>query len=114
MIKPWCPTQPGGGATPLTKPNMAVMGESRLDQVDLSSHLPGKEYRARLKRAQRRLLQLRLVFAGLIGTEDLGPPVCLVFEGWDSAGKGGAIKRLVAGLDPRHVRVVQYAAPSDY
>jgi polyphosphate kinase 2 (PPK2 family) len=36
----------------------------------------------------------------------------VLFEGWDAAGKGGCIKRLVAPLDPRHVRVVQYAAPS--
>ncbi|MGB7861227.1 MAG: UDP-galactose-lipid carrier transferase, partial [Acidimicrobiia bacterium] len=90
------------------------MTDSRLDLVDLSASLAKKEYRKRVASAQRRLLQLRLVFAGLIGDQGLGPPVCLVFEGWDSAGKGGAIKRLVAGLDPRHVRVVQYAAPSEY
>jgi polyphosphate kinase 2 (PPK2 family) len=35
-----------------------------------------------------------------------------MFEGWDAAGKGGAIKRLVAPLDARHVRVEQYAAPT--
>ena len=38
--------------------------------------------------------------------------MCVVFEGWDASGKGGAIKRLVAQLDPRHVRVVQFAAPT--
>ena len=42
----------------------------------------------------------------------LGPPLCVLFEGWDASGKGGAIKRLVDHLDPRHVRVVQYAAPT--
>ena len=36
----------------------------------------------------------------------------MLFEGWDASGKGGAIKRLVDHLDPRHVRVVQYAAPT--
>ena len=36
----------------------------------------------------------------------------VVFEGWDASGKGGAIKRLVSGLDPRHVRVKQFAAPT--
>jgi polyphosphate kinase 2 (PPK2 family) len=36
-----------------------------------------------------------------------------VFEGWDASGKGGAIKRLVGGLDPRHVRVQSYAAPTE-
>ncbi len=35
-----------------------------------------------------------------------------MLEGWDASGKGGAIKRLVAKLDPRHVRVKQYAAPT--
>ena len=38
--------------------------------------------------------------------------MCVLFEGWDASGKGGAIKRLVAQLDPRHVRVVQFAAPT--
>src|SRR5437763_322867 len=40
------------------------------------------------------------------------PPLCVVFEGWDASGKGGAIKRLVSPLDPRHVRVAQFAAPT--
>lgn len=90
------------------------MDGQRLENVDLNADLGKKEYRKRLRDAQRRLLQLRLVYAGLIEDKLLGPPVCLVFEGWDGGGKGGAIKRLVAGLDPRHVTVVQYAAPSEY
>ena len=36
-----------------------------------------------------------------------------MFEGWDASGKGGALKRLVEKLDPRHVRVAQFAAPTD-
>ena len=36
----------------------------------------------------------------------------LVLEGWDAGGKGGAIKRLVAPLDARHVRVAAFAAPT--
>jgi polyphosphate kinase 2 (PPK2 family) len=48
----------------------------------------------------------------LIGEKKLGPPVCVLFEGWDASGKGGAIKRLVEPMDPRHVRVVQFAAPT--
>ena len=38
--------------------------------------------------------------------------MCIVFEGWDAAGKGGAIKRLVEPLDPRHVHVAPFAAPT--
>jgi AMP-polyphosphate phosphotransferase len=84
----------------------------RLDEVDLSKSLTRKEEERRLNRAWERLAQLRLTLGGLIGERELGPPVCVVFEGWDASGKGGAIKRLVAPLDPRHVRVVQFAAPT--
>ena len=52
------------------------------------------------------------MLGGLVGERGIGPPVCVLFEGWDASGKGGAIKRLVATLDPRHVRVVQFAAPT--
>jgi polyphosphate kinase 2 (PPK2 family) len=84
----------------------------RLDELDLSLKLSRAEEGERLEAAQTRLLQLRLVLGGLIGDGRLGPPVCVVLEGWDASGKGGAIKRLVASLDPRHVRVKQFAAPS--
>jgi polyphosphate kinase 2 (PPK2 family) len=39
--------------------------------------------------------------------------VILVFEGWDAAGKGGAIKRLTALMDPRGYKVWPIAAPRD-
>ncbi len=84
----------------------------RLDALDLSLSLSREEEAERLAAAQKRLLALRLELGGLIGSGELGPPVCIVFEGWDASGKGGAIKRLVAELDPRHVRVVQFAAPT--
>jgi AMP-polyphosphate phosphotransferase len=83
-----------------------------LDEVDLTLSLSRGEEERELKAAWKRLAQLRLTLAGLIGERRLGPPLCVVFEGWDAAGKGGAIKRLVAPLDPRHVRVAQFAAPS--
>ena len=66
----------------------------------------------RLEQAQQRLLRLRLLLGGQIGEQQIGPPLCCVFEGWDASGKGGAIKRLVAPLDPRFVRVSQFAAPT--
>ncbi|MDA8297642.1 MAG: UDP-galactose-lipid carrier transferase [Actinomycetota bacterium] len=84
----------------------------RLDAVDLTRRLARPESEQRLAALQRRLLHLRLIGAGLIGAR-LAPPLCVVFEGWDAAGKGGAIKRLVASLDPRHVTVRQYAAPDE-
>jgi polyphosphate kinase 2 (PPK2 family) len=85
----------------------------RLDELDLSLRLSRGEEARRLDIAQLRLLQLRLLAGGLIGDSGtLGPPVCVVFEGWDASGKGGCIKRLVTPLDPRHVRVAQFAAPT--
>jgi polyphosphate kinase 2 (PPK2 family) len=84
----------------------------RLDQVDLSQKLGKKEYEERLAAAQWRLAALRLQLAGLIGDGRLGPPVLLLFEGWDASGKGGAIKRLTGELDHRHVRVAAFAAPT--
>ena len=85
---------------------------SRLSEVDLSAQLSKKEYGARLEAASDRLLHLRLLLGGQLGEHRLGPPLCVVFEGWDASGKGGAIKRLVAPMDPRHVRVAQFAAPT--
>jgi len=85
---------------------------TKLDALDLSADLPKKEAKQRLKAAQQRMQELRLELAGLDGEPDLGPPLCVVLEGWDASGKGGAIKRLVGKLDPRHVRVKQYAAPT--
>jgi polyphosphate kinase 2 (PPK2 family) len=84
----------------------------RLDEVDMSKSLSRKEEERGLDRAWERLAQLRLTLGGQIGEREVGPPVCVVFEGWDASGKGGAIKRLVAQIDPRHVRVVQFAAPT--
>ena len=85
----------------------------RLDDLDLSLKLSAADEAERLSAAQQRLLQLRLLAGGLLGNpEQLGPPLCILFEGWDASGKGGCIKRLVAPLDPRHVRVAQFAAPT--
>ncbi len=84
----------------------------RLDEVDLTLSLNRKEEERELRACGERLAQLRLTLAGLVGECRLGPPLVVVFEGWDASGKGGAIKRLVAPLDPRHVRVAQFAAPS--
>src|SRR3954470_11155245 len=107
----------------------------RLDEVDLSQKVSRKEQDKRLEAAQERLEALRLPLggpigdgrpeaaqerlealrlqlAGLIGDGRLGPPVLIMFEGWDASGKGGAIKRLVARLDHRHVRVASFSAPT--
>jgi polyphosphate kinase 2 (PPK2 family) len=83
-----------------------------LDEVDLSLDYSKDEGLKKLAMQQDRLAALRLTLGGQVGSGQLGPPVCVVMEGWDASGKGGAIKRLVHPLDPRHVRVSQFAAPT--
>src|SRR3954468_6922888 len=83
----------------------------RLEELDLGRRLGAEEYEDRLRRAQRRLLELRLTLGGQIGGV-LGPGLLIVLEGSDAGGKGGAIKRIVEPLDPRHYRVPVFAKPT--
>ncbi len=64
-------------------------------------------YESELKRLQRELVKLQE------WVTDQGLRVCVVFEGRDAAGKGGAIKRIVERTNPRVVRVVALAKPTD-
>jgi polyphosphate kinase 2 len=66
-----------------------------------------KEYEAELA-----VLQAELV-AVQEWVKDTGAKVCLVFEGRDTAGKGGTIKRIVERVSPRVFRVVALAAPTE-
>jgi AMP-polyphosphate phosphotransferase len=77
-----------------------------LRQVDLSLRLGQKEYERELKRLQATLYLLGLA------VYRKQRPVVLVFEGWDAAGKGGAIKRVTEKLDPRAYTVHAIAAPA--
>jgi AMP-polyphosphate phosphotransferase len=87
----------------------------QLSQLDLSLKLSKSEEADRLEKGHKRLLALRLALGGKLDphSDRVGPPVCVLLEGWDASGKGGVIKRLVAPMDPRHVRVAQFAAPTD-
>jgi polyphosphate:AMP phosphotransferase len=42
-----------------------------------------------------------------------GLSTILVFEGWDAAGKGGAIRRVTDALEARQYQVIPIAAPTD-
>jgi polyphosphate kinase 2 (PPK2 family) len=84
----------------------------RLAELDLSSRISREQYEDRLLTAQRRLLELRLRTLGLLDEPRLGPGVLVVMEGSDAGGKGGAIKRIVEPLDPRHYTVSTFAKPS--
>ncbi|HEY3291117.1 MAG TPA: hypothetical protein VGK87_13385 [Anaerolineae bacterium] len=76
-----------------------------LEQADLTLSLEPEEYERKLIRLQN-LLHL-LAFK----VYSQKRPVLIVFEGWDAAGKGGAIKRLTERIDPRGFVVWPIAAP---
>jgi polyphosphate kinase 2 (PPK2 family) len=85
---------------PKTKP-------PRLDDVDLTEKLSGKkEYERKLSAQQLLLLEIQQAYMrqrrrGIV-----------VLEGWDTAGKGGLVRRMSARLDPRYLNVWPISAPS--
>jgi polyphosphate kinase 2 (PPK2 family) len=86
---------------------------SRVDDIDLTKSMSKEESDKRVLKAQQRLTQLRLFSAGLLEPKIVGPGLVVLFEGFDAAGKGGAIRRLTASLDPRHVLVHPVGPPTE-
>jgi polyphosphate:AMP phosphotransferase len=77
-----------------------------LDSLDLSLRLEKDEYEEALIAEQARL-------SGNMRDKRMKKHALVaVFEGNDAAGKGGAIRRVAAALDPRHYNIVPIAAPS--
>ncbi len=79
----------------------------RLDEVDLGLSLETTAYERQLVRWQRRL--------GILAwkAHKKGRHTIAIFEGWDAAGKGGAVRRVTAAMDARLFRVISVAAPTD-
>lgn len=77
----------------------------RLADVELSDKVSKADYEARLEELQHRLRAIELAY------RRFALRACIVFEGWDAAGKGGIIKRLTAHMDPRGFQVWPIAAP---
>ncbi len=78
-----------------------------LSHLDMTQRVEQKQYRTRLEKLQGRLNSLQRK------AERKGVSTILVFEGWDAAGKGGAIRRLTAALDARSYQVIPIAAPTE-
>lgn len=76
-----------------------------LETLDLSLSLDRKTY---VRQLTRRQIQLRELGYQVYLQKR---PVVIVFEGWDAAGKGGAIKRITEKLDPRGYIVYPISAP---
>ena len=78
-----------------------------LSHLDMSQRLAPRKATEQLERHQGRLNGLQFKAAGQ------GASTVLVFEGWDAAGKGGAIRRVTEALDARNYQVIPIAAPTD-
>jgi polyphosphate kinase len=86
-----------------TKPKKQPKQEASADPALLTR----KEYDKELRRLQVELVQLEE------WVRHEGLRVVVIFEGRDTAGKGGVIKRITALLNPRVCRVAALPAPTD-
>ena len=76
-----------------------------LSKVDLNKEISKTEYKEKIDQLQEELASLQeQLYRKKI-------PAVFVFEGWDAAGKGGAIKRVTRKLDPRAYEVIPISAP---
>ncbi len=78
---------------------------SMLGRVDLALSLDREQYRDKMLAYQ---VEARLLARQLYEQKRL---LVAVVEGWDAAGKGGAIRRFTEKLDPRGYQVYSIAAP---
>jgi polyphosphate kinase len=69
--------------------------------------LKTKEYEAELERLHGELVAMQE------WVKESGAKICIVFEGRDTAGKGGTIKAITERVSPRVFRVVALPAPTD-
>jgi polyphosphate kinase len=69
--------------------------------------LKRKEYEAELRKLQADLVAMQE------WVKSSGAKICVVFEGRDSAGKGGTIKAITGRVSPRVFRVVALPSPTD-
>ncbi|WP_137885274.1 polyphosphate:AMP phosphotransferase [Pseudomonas sp. 2FE] len=91
-------------AGPLT---VSLDNRSLLGSLDMSQQMDKDAYQEQLASEQARL-------AGLMRDKRMRRHALVtVFEGNDAAGKGGAIRRVAAALDPRQYRIVPIAAPTE-
>jgi len=76
------------------------------ENVEFTLTLSKDEYRKKLAKLQSKLAELQVKLA------NSDKSLCLVFEGWDAAGKGGCIKRVTQALNPRGYKAFPVPAPT--
>ena len=78
-----------------------------LDKIEMiDGPLDDKDYERRLKKLQNQLLDLQIHHMRTGGRAIVG------IDGWDAAGKGGLIQRMVFGLEPRSAQVWRIRGPN--
>ena len=80
---------------------------SREAEADPSPKMKRKDYEGELRRLHGELVAMQ----EWVKASDA--KVCIVFEGRDTAGKGGTIKRITERVSPRVFRVVALPAPTE-
>ena len=78
-----------------------------LETVDLKARLTKSQYADALKGLNIQLAQHQR------DAREAGLPTLIVFEGWDAAGKGSILSRLLQSLDPRWFAVNNVGSPND-
>lgn len=101
------PARAGGGADSASVLDADTSLPTVLNGVDLSQTLAKSDYKKKLWKLQSTLQD----HAWRAHRENRS--LVAVFEGWDAAGKGSAIRRVTAAIDPRLYKLFQVAAPSD-
>jgi len=76
-------------------------------QADRSAKMKNKEYQHELRPLHGELVAMQQ------WVKDSGAKICVVFEGRDTAGKGGTIKAITERVSPRVFRVVALPAPTE-
>jgi polyphosphate kinase 2 len=94
-------------ATKKDKKRKSKNGERAGEKPVKTTVLSKKDYEKELRRLQVELVQLEE------WVRTRGMRVVAIFEGRDTAGKGGMIKRMTALLNPRNARVVALPAPTE-
>ncbi|MBL8643951.1 MAG: polyphosphate:AMP phosphotransferase [Rhodospirillaceae bacterium] len=92
---------------PEVRPRHVDAKENVLKSVGMGRTMTDKVYAKAFHRLQLRLHNLQQK------ARERGVSTIVVFEGWDAAGKGGAIRRLTYAMNARDYRVVPTAAPND-
>jgi polyphosphate kinase 2 (PPK2 family) len=88
--------------------NLAVSRRPRLADVVDHPKLDFADYERRLTSLQG---VLQLIQQAYLGTPERA---IIVLEGWDTAGKGGIVRRLGWALDPRSFKVNPIASPDEH